>query len=218
MTTAADRALRAARLIRKSLSDRASVIRAVGLAAGFARARVALRRAKLGRRVYVGGWMHAVCDGEVTVGDLTSFFGGMVASELICHPGAALSIGAGSVFNYGVSIEATRRVTVGARCKVGSMVRIADADGAQTAPIVIGDDVWIAHGAVLLPGATIGDGSVVSAGSVVSGPIPAGSLAVGNPARAVRLDMVARPSAHEGAARPPHDSQAPGTPGGQGAS
>jgi maltose O-acetyltransferase len=52
--------------------------------------------------------------------------------------------------------------------------------------IRIGDGVSIGGGAIILPGVTIGDGCVIGAGSVVRHDIPAGSLAVGNPARIIR--------------------------------
>ena len=54
-------------------------------------------------------------------------------------------------------------------------------------PIRIGDGVWIGGGAIVLPGVTIGDGCVVGAGSVVTRDLPANTLAVGNPARIVRM-------------------------------
>lgn len=50
-------------------------------------------------------------------------------------------------------------------------------------PIVIGDYAWIAMGAMLLPGVTVGKGSVVGAGAVVARNIPDYSVVVGNPAR-----------------------------------
>ena len=53
-------------------------------------------------------------------------------------------------------------------------------------PIRIGSGVWIGGGAIVLPGVTIGDGAVIGAGSVVTHDLPAGSLAVGNPARIIR--------------------------------
>jgi acetyltransferase-like isoleucine patch superfamily enzyme len=50
-------------------------------------------------------------------------------------------------------------------------------------PIKIGRGVFIGARAIILKGATIGDRALVGAGAVVSGDVPAGYLAVGNPAR-----------------------------------
>lgn len=57
----------------------------------------------------------------------------------------------------------------------------------RTAPVRIGSDVWLASRVMVLPGASIGDGSVVAAGSVVTTNIPAGVLAAGIPAKAIRV-------------------------------
>jgi acetyltransferase-like isoleucine patch superfamily enzyme len=43
-------------------------------------------------------------------------------------------------------------------------------------PVRIGKGVWIAMGAILLPGTEIGEGSVIGAGSIVHGKVPAFSL------------------------------------------
>lgn len=60
-------------------------------------------------------------------------------------------------------------------------------DGVEIAkPIVIGNNVWIGAGAVILAGATIGDNSVIGAGSVVKKDIPANVIAVGVPCKVVR--------------------------------
>lgn len=56
----------------------------------------------------------------------------------------------------------------------------------QTAPVIIGNQVWIGGGAILLPGVTIGDNVVIGAGSVVTGDIPDNVIAYGNPCRVVR--------------------------------
>jgi len=53
-------------------------------------------------------------------------------------------------------------------------------------PIVIDRNVWIAAGATIIGGVTIGDSSVVAAGSVVTKDVPAYTLAGGNPARVIR--------------------------------
>ena len=53
-------------------------------------------------------------------------------------------------------------------------------------PVTIGNDVWIGHGAVVLPGRTIGDGAVIAAGSVVTKDIAPYEVVAGIPARTVR--------------------------------
>lgn len=49
----------------------------------------------------------------------------------------------------------------------------------------IGNNVFVGHGSIVLPGVSIGDNCVIGAGSVVSKNIPSGSIAVGNPIRIV---------------------------------
>jgi acetyltransferase-like isoleucine patch superfamily enzyme len=53
-------------------------------------------------------------------------------------------------------------------------------------PIVIERNVWIAAGATVIGGVTVGENSVVAAGSVVTKDVPPNSLAGGNPARVIR--------------------------------
>lgn len=56
----------------------------------------------------------------------------------------------------------------------------------QTAPVVIGDSVWIGGGVIILPGVTIGDNVAIGAGSVVTRDIPDNVVAYGNPCRVIR--------------------------------
>lgn len=56
----------------------------------------------------------------------------------------------------------------------------------QTAPVIMGDNVWIGGGAILMPGITIGDNVVIGAGSVVTRDIPSNVIAYGNPCRVIR--------------------------------
>ncbi len=52
--------------------------------------------------------------------------------------------------------------------------------------IIIGNDVWIGAGAILLPGIEIEDGAIIGAGSVVTKNVPAYSIFAGNPAKFIR--------------------------------
>jgi acetyltransferase-like isoleucine patch superfamily enzyme len=53
--------------------------------------------------------------------------------------------------------------------------------------IVIDDDAWLGFGVIVLDGVRIGKGAVIGAGSVVTSDIPDGAIAVGNPARVVKM-------------------------------
>jgi acetyltransferase-like isoleucine patch superfamily enzyme len=53
-------------------------------------------------------------------------------------------------------------------------------------PIVIERNVWIAAGATIIGGVTVGENSVVAAGAVVTKTVPPNSLVGGNPARIIR--------------------------------
>jgi maltose O-acetyltransferase len=83
------------------------------------------------------------------------------------------------------------RVTIGSRVAIndGAIILTAshalgDPGWATTrAPVVIGDYAWIATGAIILPGVSIGRGAVIGAGAVVRGDVPAYAVAIGNPAQ-----------------------------------
>ena len=59
-------------------------------------------------------------------------------------------------------------------------------------PIVVEKNVWIAAGATIIGGVTVGENSVVAAGSVVTKDVPANSLVGGNPARVIRSIVLNR--------------------------
>jgi acetyltransferase-like isoleucine patch superfamily enzyme len=48
---------------------------------------------------------------------------------------------------------------------------------------IIGNNVWISTGSIVLFGVEIGDNAIISAGSVVAKDVPAGAFVGGNPAR-----------------------------------
>ena len=52
--------------------------------------------------------------------------------------------------------------------------------------VIVGNDVWIGHGAIVLPGVTVGDGAIVAAGAVVSRDVQPYTIVGGVPARKIR--------------------------------
>jgi acetyltransferase-like isoleucine patch superfamily enzyme len=57
--------------------------------------------------------------------------------------------------------------------------------GIRSAPVSIGDNVWIGYGSVILPGVTIGNNAIIGASSVVTKNVPAGATVAGNPAKII---------------------------------
>jgi maltose O-acetyltransferase len=120
-----------------------------------------------------------------------------VRSPVYVDYGSNVSIGTGVFLNYGCHLADVAAITLGDAVQVGPNVQFLTPihpveperrrDRWETAaPITVGDNVWIGGGAVVCPGVTIGTDSVVGAGAVVVRDLPAGVLAVGNPARVIR--------------------------------
>ncbi len=119
-----------------------------------------------------------IVSGKVVVGD------GVI---IWLHPGAVLELGADTLINPNTKIVVKESVRIGRDCAISWDVLITDADWhyfidsrgfrkKDTAPVVIGDHVWIGARATILKGTTIGAGAVVGAHSVVTGHVPAGSI------------------------------------------
>ena len=112
--------------------------------------------------------------------------------------GAELRLGSG-FFNNGSLIVCTKKIVIGETCMFGEQVIIRDDDGhgidnrPQSAPITIGDRVWVGMRSMILKGVTIGDGAVITAGSVVAKDVPPGVLVGGVPARVIRKDVTWHP-------------------------
>ena len=148
------------------------------------RAFLLFRREERSRGIRVRGRLRVERGGTLRVGPRVTFLRGMIPALVAARPGAVLSIGEQCSFNYGVTLDASAGITLGAQCRLGSMVVLRDDDGEKRAPIVLGDRVWLAHGVIVKPGVHIGSDAVVSAGSVVTKDVPDGAFVAGNPARA----------------------------------
>ena len=109
---------------------------------------------------------------------------------IVAFEGARMSIGA-RVFLNGCHVSAKRSVRVGEHSNVGVGTRIFDSDQhdvddtrlEQSAPVAIGDHVWIAADCTILKGVTLGDHSVIGTRSIVTSDVPPHTLALGQPAR-----------------------------------
>jgi acetyltransferase-like isoleucine patch superfamily enzyme len=115
--------------------------------------------------------------------------------------GARISIGDDSGLS-GTVICAAKSVRIGKRCLIGADVSIFDTDFHQhsannrryatpdferiSAPVTIGDDVFIGTRSIIQKGVAIGDGAIVAAGSVVTKDVQRMTIVGGNPASLIR--------------------------------
>ena len=89
---------------------------------------------------------------------------------------------------YGASIQIGRGVQIAPNCAfyLGDRRGQTDVQDAPVAKdIIVEDDVWLGHGAVILAGTRIGRGAVIGSGAVVDRNIEDGAIVVGVPARVI---------------------------------
>lgn len=144
----------------------------------------------LGDRVRVYTWttFSVEQDGRLVVGEDAV----LVGAHFMCS--SSIEVGPRSVLSHGVVVADAdfhpmdpleRRADCEANAPEGDRARRLPF---PSRPVLIGADVRVGIGAVLLKGTRVGDGAVIAAGAVVTGEVPAGWGAVGNPAQVVPLD------------------------------
>ena len=124
-------------------------------------------------------------------------------SRITVNQGARLSLGSGYM-NHDCVIDCFDSISIGHNVVISERVVLRDSDNhsikdvgdtasdksAETAPIVIEDQVWIGMNVTVLRGVTIGKGAVVAAGSVVNKDVPPHCLAAGVPAKVVKTNVL----------------------------
>lgn len=151
----------------------------------------------LGTRVRLWGRPSIECLGKLTVGNRVRLKSTIATLEIGVGPQGSLEIGDSVFINYGCSIAATLLIRIGARCNIGTHVIMMDNDFHEvnpelrsqmpaSAPILLGENVWLGARAIVLRGVNIGAHSVIGAGSVVAHDIPARVVAAGVPAKVIR--------------------------------
>ena len=109
--------------------------------------------------------------------------------------GKNITIGKNVFINACCCFQDQGGITLGDGALIGHRVVLAtinhgflpeERSSCRPAPIVIGRNVWIGSGAVVLPGVTIGENAIVAAGAVVPPDVEPGCLVAGTPARFIR--------------------------------
>lgn len=122
-----------------------------------------------------------------------------IKTPAIIEYGINTTIGEDVFINFGLTILDICPVSIGARTMFGPNCQILTAGHPVNdyemrrggwengAPVHIGEDVWLGGGVTVVGGVTIGDRAVIGAGAVVTRDIPADAIAVGNPARVIKM-------------------------------
>lgn len=117
----------------------------------------------------------------------------------------AIEIGDGSSIGAYSSISAVRSVRIGKRVLTARNIYVSDHSHdfaelevavrdqglTKIEPVEISDGAWLGENVVVLPGVRIGKGAVIGANSVVTTDVPDGGIAVGAPARVIRVRAAA---------------------------
>ncbi len=109
-----------------------------------------------------------------------------------------ITVGANSSINVGCFLNARDEIVIGNHVHISPFVLVNTGGLDYTkkmeerkihfeAKVVIHDGVWIGSGAIINPGVVIGENSVIGAGAVVTKDIPANVIALGVPARVVKI-------------------------------
>lgn len=144
-----------------------------------------LKSCRLGRYVAIGE--RAVLR-EVSVGDFSYFERN--AEAIYTSIGKFCSIAANTRINA-LEHPAERLTTHKVSYRPNEYFRFLGVDQAfkhrrQAKSVSIGHDVWIGHGAVLLPGVAVGNGAIIGANAVVRRDVPAYTIVAGVPGRKLR--------------------------------
>ena len=109
--------------------------------------------------------------------------------------GKNITIGKNVFINACCCFQDQGGITIGDGALIGHRVVLASINhglppderhGNYPAPIVIGKNVWIGSGAIVLPGTTIGENAVVAAGAVVTKDVEPYTVVAGVPAKVVK--------------------------------
>ena len=114
-----------------------------------------------------------------------------------CNQDAKINIGENTTFGYHSFLFSSESIEIGNNCLIAPFVYIVDSDHNiekgklineqpnSTAPVKIGNDVWIGTGAKILKGVSIENGAVIAAGAIVRSDVKAYEIHGGIPAKKI---------------------------------
>jgi len=120
----------------------------------------------------------SINEGTIDIGDNCGFTSTVLSSRTSIKIGSNVKIGGNSrIFDHdyhSLNFEERRNP-------------VSDSRGCKSAPVIIGDDVFIGANSTILKGVSIGARSIIGTGSVVAlKQIPEDSIVAGNPAKIIK--------------------------------
>jgi virginiamycin A acetyltransferase len=103
-----------------------------------------------------------------------------------CSIGRRVTVGAGMHALYGVSTHPALSRGAGPKYNREQLARLAIAPRRDRRFTIVGNDVWIGDGAVIVPGVNVGMGAVIGSNSVVTRDVPPFAVVGGIPAKVIR--------------------------------
>ena len=140
-------------------------------------------------------------DAELILGQNTIILPG----SYITGNNATIKIGKNCYISQEVIINSRYLIEIGKNVLIGYQVMMMDYDGhtivysdgqkqdsrsKKKTSIIIGDNVWIGARVTILKGVTIGSGTIIGANSCVVSDIPPNTIAVGNPAKVIKDNII----------------------------
>ena len=147
---------------------------------------------------------------DIRIGDYFRFFSGSIVSQ----NGGEIEVGNHVKFGYNCLIGAVNSIRIGDYTVFADNITIMDNNNhsvnpidraimyrtaknseyrgwkySNSAPVVIGSNVWCGSNVRINKGVTIGDGAVIAANTVVVKDVPTNSICAGNPGKIVKTDI-----------------------------
>lgn len=122
---------------------------------------------------------------------------------------ANVKIGQGTIIGQNAFLDGRERLVIGNHVDIASEVMIYNSKHdinsedfhAVSAPVEIGDYVFVGPRAIILPGVKVGKGAVVAAGAVVTKDVPPFAIVGGVPAKVIGERKIKNPNYKLGRAR-----------------
>lgn len=140
-----------------------------------------------GRQIRAGNYLHLISHAAKPV---------LLTTWSSKQSAGSISIGDYCLIAPGVEITSAEGIRVGDNCMIAQECILSDSDWHGlynrtrpfrcSAPLTLGDNVWLGARTVVGKGVTIGENSVVGTGSIVTKSLPANVVAAGNPAQIVK--------------------------------